>query len=380
MSAPRRIGIVGAGQLGRMMALAAYPLGLSCLFYDRSADTPGGQVGPIVTGAFDDPAQLEAFARQCDVVTFDWENVPVASLRLVAKHVPVAPGPRVLEVAQDRLLEKTLFRDLGIPTPDFAPVDLRSDLDAAVARLGLPAVLKTRRDGYDGKGQFVLRKPADLDRAWAQLGGAALILESFVPFSHEVSQVVTRDRQGNLAWYPLARNEHIGGILAVSRAPHVDAALTRLARRHTGALLAHFAYVGTFTVEYFVKDGRLLANEMAPRVHNSGHWTIEGAATSQFANHVRAIAGLPLGSAAATGHAAMVNFIGRMPTARAALKVPGLAFHDYGKSPRPGRKLGHGTLVAATAAAREGSLRAARALAGVPRAPAVRRTRTRSGG
>ena len=374
---PVKIGILGAGQLGRMMALAAYPLGLSCLFYDRTADTPGGQVGPIVTGAFDDEAALGQFARQVDVVTYDWENVPVAAARAVARHARVLPGPKVLQVSQDRLYEKSLFCDLGIPTPGFHPVDLRLDLDAAVARLGLPGVLKTRRDGYDGKGQFVLRTPADLDAAWAALGGASLIYESFVKFSHEVSQVVTRDRHGNLAWYPLACNEHVGGILAVTRAPHDDPALARQARRHTGALLEHFGYVGTFTVEYFVQDGRLLANEMAPRVHNSGHWTIEGAVTSQFANHVRAIAGLPLGRPEALGHAAMVNFIGRMPAAPAALALPGLGFHDYGKAPRPGRKLGHATLIAPTPAARERLLKSARTLPGVPAKPSPGRARSR---
>jgi 5-(carboxyamino)imidazole ribonucleotide synthase len=349
-----------------MMALAAYPLGLSCLFYDRTADTPGAQVGPIVTGAFDDAAALEQFARQVDVVTYDWENVPVAAAKAVARHTRVLPGPRVLQVSQDRLYEKTLFCDLGIPTPGFHPVDLRSDLEVAVARLGLPGILKTRRDGYDGKGQFVLRTAADLDIAWAALGGVALIYEAFVKFTHEVSQVVTRDRAGNLAWYPLACNEHVGGILAVSRAPHDDAALSRQARRHTSALLEHFGYVGTLTVEYFVQGGRLLANEMAPRVHNSGHWTIEGAATSQFANHIRAIAGLPLGSTATLGHAGMVNFIGKMPRAKDALAISGLGFHDYGKTARPGRKLGHATVVAATPAQRERLLKVARALQGVP--------------
>ena len=375
MSAPLKIGILGAGQLGQMMALAAYPLGLSCLFYDRTADTPGAQVGPIVTGAFDDTAALEQFARQVDVVTYDWENVPVAAAKAVARHTRVLPGPKVLQVSQDRLYEKTLFCDLGIPTPGFHPVDLRSDLDVAVARLGLPGILKTRRDGYDGKGQFVLRTAADLDTAWAALGGVALIYEAFVKFTQEVSQVVTRDRHGNLAWYPLACNEHVSGILAVSRAPHDDAALSRQARRHTSALLEHFGYVGTFTVEYFVQGGRLLANEMAPRVHNSGHWTIEGAATSQFANHVRAIAGLPLGSTATLGHAAMVNFIGKMPRAKAALAIPGLGFHDYGKTARPGRKLGHATIVATTTAQRERLLKAARALPGVPAAAARAKSR-----
>jgi 5-(carboxyamino)imidazole ribonucleotide synthase len=352
-----RVAVIGAGQLGRMLALAGYPLGIRCEFYDRAADTPGGQVGPIVAGAFDDVARLKGLARRADVVTFDWENVPVASLEPLTRLAPVYPPPAALAVAQDRLLEKTLFRDLGIPTAPFAPVDLRRDLEAAVARIGLPGILKTRRFGYDGKGQARLTTRADVARAWRALGGQPLIYEGLVRFSREVSLLAARSTRGEVVCYPLADNVHQHGILAVTRAPLRRPALQRSAERHMRAVLERFGYVGVLAIEFFVARGRLLANEMAPRVHNSGHWTIEGAETSQFENHLRAILGLPLGSTAARGHAAMVNFIGRMPARRRVLALPGLHLHDYGKrEARPGRKLGHATLVAPSARARDAAL------------------------
>jgi 5-(carboxyamino)imidazole ribonucleotide synthase len=358
-----RVAVIGAGQLGRMLALAGYPLGVACEFYDRTADTPGGQVGPIVTGEFDDATRLAELAARADVVTFDWENVPVTSLEPLARRAPVYPQPAALAVAQDRLLEKTLFRDLGIPTPPFAPVDLRRDLEAAVARIGIPGILKTRRFGYDGKGQARIASGADVERAWQALGGEPLIYEGLVRFSREVSLIAARSTRGEVAIYPLAENEHERGILAVTRAPLRQPALQRAAERHMRAVLDRFRYVGVLAIEFFVERGRLVANEMAPRVHNSGHWTIEGAETSQFENHLRAILGLPLGRAGARGYAAMVNFIGRLPARARALAVPGLHLHDYGKrEARPGRKLGHATVVAATARAREAAVRRIRRL------------------
>jgi 5-(carboxyamino)imidazole ribonucleotide synthase len=353
-----RVAIVGAGQLGRMLALAGYPLGIRTEFYDASAATPGGQVGPIATGRFDDLKQLTALARRADVVTFDWENVPVASMQAMARHAPVYPQPRALAAAQDRLLEKTLFRDLGIATPPFAPVDLRSDLDAAIRRIGLPGILKTRRFGYDGKGQARIRRPADAARAWQQLSGVPLIYEGFVRFERELSLIAVRGRRGALAFYPLTENVHEHGILASSRAPYRQARLQRAAERRVAAILQHFRYVGVLAVEFFAARGELIANEMAPRVHNSGHWTIEGAVTSQFENHLRAIVGLPLGSTRVRGHSAMVNFVGRLPDTTAALATPELKLHVYGKrDARPGRKLGHGTVVVESAAARDRALR-----------------------
>jgi 5-(carboxyamino)imidazole ribonucleotide synthase len=347
------LGIIGAGQLGRMLALAGYPLGLDFLFLDRDARTPGGQVGPILTGEFTDAKLLAELSQRCEVVTFDWENIPVEALENLPGKARIAPPLRALAAAQDRLSEKRTFELLGIPTTRYAAVDSRASLDQAVLSIGLPGVLKTRRLGYDGKGQFVLRKPADLDAAWELLGKAPLLYENLVPFDAEVSIIGVRNACGESAFYPLNLNVHRDGILRLTRAPYGNAALTRQAQRAARKLLEHFNYVGVLTIEFFVRKGRLVANEMAPRVHNSGHWTIEGADTSQFENHVRAIAGLPLGSTRARGHSAMINLIGELPAREALLREAGLHWHEYGKSARPGRKLGHLTLTETTPRARD---------------------------
>ena len=360
-----RIGIIGAGQLGQMLALAGYPLAQRFLFLDSSADSPGGQVGPIITGAFDDPVSLERLAAETDLVTYEFENVPVAALAAVAKSRPCHPPVEALRVSQDRLLEKELFGRLGIPTPDFRAVDSLADLRAAVAAIGLPCVLKTRRLGYDGRGQHYLRRPADVEAAWQALGGVPLILEGFVDFDREVSIIGARSTRGETRCYPLCGNSHREGILRVTLAPATNARLQKAAERHLRRVMDHFGYVGVLTIEFFVQRGRLVANEMAPRVHNSGHWTIEGAVTSQFENHLRAIMGLPLGETRAVGHSAMVNFIGTMPDRDRVLALPGAHHHDYGKAPRQGRKLGHCTIVARTAAERDRTLR--RLLRLVPR-------------
>lgn len=359
------VGIVGAGQLGRMMALAGYPLGLDFLFLDKDAGTPGGQVAPLIAGALDDRGLLGQLSQKCEVVTFDWENIPVASLENLPGAARIAPPLRALAAAQDRLTEKRSFELLGIPTTRYAAVDSRESLELAVRHIGLPGVLKTRRLGYDGKGQFVIRVSADLDKAWAALGKAPLLYENLVPFDAEVSVIAVRGRDGATAFYPLNLNVHRQGILRLTRAPYGNAALTRQAQRAARKLLEHFQYVGVLTIEFFVKRGRLIANEMAPRVHNSGHWTIEGAETSQFENHVRAIAGLPLGSTKARGHSAMLNLIGQMPAREPLLREAGLHWHDYGKSARPGRKLGHLTLCEASARTRD--LRAFKVLSRVDR-------------
>ncbi|HET7675579.1 MAG TPA: 5-(carboxyamino)imidazole ribonucleotide synthase [Gammaproteobacteria bacterium] len=359
----KTVGIIGAGQLGRMLALAGYPLGLRFIFLDHSPDAPGGQVGDIITGAFDDPAKLAALAARADVLTFDVENVPVAPLEPIVANTPLRPGLNALATAQDRLLEKRLFQAQGLATPAFAAVDSLEGLRTAVAEIGLPAVLKTRRLGYDGKGQHVLHEPADVEIAWQRLGGVPLILEGFVAFEREVSIIGVRGLNGECRFYPLAHNMHHNGILHYSRAPYDHAALQSEAERHARTLMEHFDYAGVLTIEFFVKDGALIANEIAPRVHNSGHWTIEGAETSQFENHVRAILGLPLGSTAAVGHSAMINFLGTIPPLDDVLPIAGAHYHDYGKAPRPGRKLGHCTLRAATAAEIEARLPALLALA-----------------
>ena len=347
------VGIVGAGQLGRMMALAGYPLGLDFLFLDKDARTPGGQVAPILAGELTDRGLLGKLRERCDVLTFDWENIPVEALENLPGQARIAPPLRALGCAQDRLSEKRTFELLGIPTTRYAAVDSRAALEAAVRSIGLPGVLKTRRLGYDGKGQFVLRTAADLDTAWSTLGKAPLLYENLVPFQGEVSVIAARGQDGRTAFYPLNLNVHREGILRLTRAPYGNPTLTRQAQRAARKLLEHFSYVGVLTIEFFVSRGKLIANEMAPRVHNSGHWTIEGADTSQFENHVRAIAGLPLGSTRARAHSAMINLIGELPDRDALLREPGIHWHEYGKTARPGRKLGHLTLVENSAKTRD---------------------------
>ncbi|WDK30280.1 5-(carboxyamino)imidazole ribonucleotide synthase [Xanthomonas campestris] len=349
------VGILGGGQLARMLVLAGAPLGLRFAVFDPAADACAGQVAPLQVGAFDDAAALAGFAAQVDVLTFDFENVPAASAQQLATQVPVFPNPAALAIAQDRLSEKTLFRELGIPVPEFAAIDDRAGLDAALARIGVPCVLKTRRFGYDGKGQFRIKTLADADAAWDALGAQAatvgLIVEAFVPFEREVSVVAVRGRDGEFRAWPLTENWHVDGVLSASLAPaSLDAGLQEAAEAHARALAERLDYVGVFALELFVRDGTLLANEMAPRVHNSGHWTIEGAETSQFENHVRAVLGLPLGSTAMRGHACMLNWLGAMPDAAAFLAVHGGHWHDYGKQARDVRKVGHATVRADTPA------------------------------
>lgn len=358
------VGILGGGQLARMMALAGAPLGLRFLVMDTSDEACAGQFVPMVVGDWRDEQALAEFASRVDVATFDFENVPAESVEWLAARIPVFPAPRALRIAQDRLAEKTLFNELGIGTPAFAAVETREQLDTAVAHIGLPCILKTRRLGYDGKGQFRLKTPADLDAAWAALGAQAgkvgLILEAFVAFERELSVVAVRGRDGAFRAWPLTENWHRDGILSASMAPAAGvAALMAQALDHARELAAALDYVGVFALELFVRDGELLANEMAPRVHNSGHWTLEGAETSQFENHLRAVLGLPLGSTAAVGASVMLNWVGAMPAATPVLASSAGHWHDYGKSPRPGRKVGHATLRA------DGSSALADALQGV---------------
>jgi len=340
-----KVGIVGAGQLGRMMALAGYPLGLSCLFLDRSADAPGAQVAPILVGELEDAGRLKELASRSDVLTFDWENIAGSALAPLEKLTVIRPPRAALEVSQDRLQEKALFSALRIPTTAHAAVDSKQDLVRATAKLGVHGILKTRRMGYDGKGQYLIQRAEDIDDAWASIGGAGLIYEKFQVFSREVSIIGARSAAGDIAYYPLSANTHSGGVLRYSVAPFIHQPLERMARRYLKKVMERLGYVGILTIEFFVVDGRLVANEMAPRVHNSGHWTIEGCISSQFENHLRAICDLPLGSTRTLGHAAMINFLGQMPDVKRLLAIEGLSFHDYGKEPRPGRKLGHCTIM-----------------------------------
>lgn len=345
----KTLGILGGGQLARMLALSAVPLGVRVLVLDQSGDACAGEVATLIEADYTDEAALSDMASLVDVVTFDFENVPAHSAQWLAERVPVFPNPAALAVAQDRLSEKTLFRELGIGTPAFAAVGNRAELDAAVASVGLPAILKTRRLGYDGKGQARLRTMSDVEGAWQTLGAGSvpLILEAFVPFQRELSVISVRDRRGDFRIWPLTRNWHEDGILSLSIAPiQIDAATAASAEQAAHAIADRLDYVGVFALELFEHDGRLLGNEMAPRVHNSGHWTIEGAVTSQFENHLRAVLGLPLGDTGLREPSAMLNFIGALPDREQALRIPGLHWHDYGKSERAGRKVGHATICA----------------------------------
>jgi 5-(carboxyamino)imidazole ribonucleotide synthase len=339
-----RVGIVGAGQLGRMLALAGYPLGVDCTVLDTSADAPGAQVAASLRGALDDPRALAKLADKVDVVTLEIENVAVAALESLDDRIEVFPPPAAVAAAQDRLAEKTLFRSLGIPTAEFVTIDSEADA-ASAGQLGWPVIVKTRRMGYDGRGQRAVDGPAALAAAWRELGGVPSIAEAFVAFERELSLIGVQGARGERAFYPLAENVHRNGILASTIAPYEDAALQRQAEGWLTAIMTALEYRGVLTVELFHTNGGLVANEMAPRVHNSGHWTIEGAETSQFENHLRAVLGWPLGSTRARGHAAMLNLIGRIPPRDAVLAVPGARLHDYGKSARLGRKVGHCTLV-----------------------------------
>ncbi|WP_395648558.1 5-(carboxyamino)imidazole ribonucleotide synthase, partial [Thermomonas sp.] len=343
------VGILGGGQLARMMALAGAPLGLRFLVLDTVADACAGQFAPMVVGDYTDQSALAQFASQVDVATFDFENVPAQSAQWLTDRVSVFPGPPALATAQDRLAEKTLFRELGIPVPPFAAIGTLAELQAAVQGIGTPCILKTRRLGYDGKGQFRIKTPADVDAAWAALGAQAghvgLILEGFVAFQRELSVVAVRGRDGEFRAWPLTENWHVDGVLSASLAPaQVENTLRDSALGYAQALAEALDYVGVFALELFCRDGELLANEMAPRVHNSGHWTIEGSETSQFQNHLRAVLGLPLGSTRMIGTACMLNWLGQMPDAGAVLAEAGGHWHDYGKQPRAGRKVGHATL------------------------------------
>ena len=345
------LGILGGGQLARMLAIAGAPLGVQTLVVDGAADACAGQVAPLVVADWHDQAALAEFARKVDVVTFDFENVPADTAHWLAERVPVFPNPKALATAQDRLAEKTLFRECGLATPEFVPVDTRAELDRALAVTGAPAILKTRRLGYDGKGQFRLRSRDDADAAWAALGAQAqahgLILEAFVPFERELSVLAVRGRDGEFRTWPLTRNWHTNGVLSLSLAPAPDIdALQPRAAAFACTLAERLDYVGVFALELFVKDGELLGNEMAPRVHNSGLWTIEGAHTSQFENHVRAVLGLPLGDTGARGASLMFNWIGELPDPAPVLRTVDGHWHDYVKQVRPGRKVGHATVCA----------------------------------
>ncbi len=337
------IGIVGGGQLARMIALAGIPLGMRFIFLDPAEDACAAPLGEHLCGAYDDKALLDQLAEKADVVTYEFENVPATAIAHLTPKIDVFPSEAALATARDRMNEKSLCRQLGIPTVPFVDIDSLETLEQAVEEVGLPAILKTRTMGYDGKGQMVLRQRDELPQAWEQMGSVPLILEGFARFDREISIISVRSKEGETRFYPVSENQHKDGILDISYSRPGDPKQAE-AEGYAQHILDELDYVGVMALELFDCGDQLLVNEMAPRVHNSGHWTIEGALTSQFENHVRAVAQLPLGSTAAKGYAKMVNFIGEVPDHAEVLANPDNHLHDYNKAAKPGRKVGHATL------------------------------------
>ncbi|WP_339866437.1 5-(carboxyamino)imidazole ribonucleotide synthase [Pseudohongiella nitratireducens] len=340
-----KIGVIGGGQLGRMLALAGTPLGMEFIFLDPAPDACAAALGTHICADYQDHEHLQQLAQQVDLITFEFENVPAETVAFLSQLVPVYPMAKALRVARDRLTEKSLFQDLGIPVAPFANIDSQADLESAVDTIGLPAVLKTRTLGYDGKGQRILKTREDVAGTFDELGGVPCILETFVKFSGEVSVIAVRGRDGETVSYPLSHNVHTDGILRVARASD-NHPLQNKAEDYVGRVLDHLEYVGVLAFEFFEVGDELYANEVAPRVHNSGHWTIEGAQCSQFENHLRAIAGLPLGSTAKVAESAMINFIGEVPPLAMLMEERDAHIHHYGKAFKSGRKVGHLTLLA----------------------------------
>ncbi len=340
-----RIGVLGAGQLGRMLALAGYPLAKTFVFYDMSG-SPSAGLGEVIIDR--EGEYLDDFLSRVDRVTYEFEHLPVSVAEAIARVKPVYPSPRSLQVCQNRESEKTLFGQLGIPTPEWRIADSAETLQQAARELGCPVVAKSNTEGYDGKGQAVLRAPEEAAAAWESIGHQRLIVEKFVNFSREVSIIAVRSIDGDVAFYPITENTHHEGILrySVAPAPKLSATTTADAERYIRALLNELDYVGVLTLELFETPDGLVANEMAPRVHNSGHWTIEGAGTSQFENHIRAVSGHALGNVSPRGVSCMINIIGEHGDIERILELPYAHVHLYNKGERPGRKLGHVTILA----------------------------------
>ena len=339
---------MGAGQLGQMLALAAGRLGCRLRFLSPDDQAPAGRFSELIVADYENEAALAHFVEGLDLATYEFESIPSSAVRFVAERVPTFPPPLALETAQDRACEKECFERLGIPTAPFAAVEIMSDVRQAIERTGLPAVLKSRRLGYDGKGQAVIRSPDEIGLAWVKVGAVPAIVESFVKFSRELSIIAVRGRTGETAFYPLVENHHSDGILrfSLAPAPNVSSSVQAAAEDYARRIMDELDYVGVLAIELFETADGLVANEMAPRVHNTGHWTIEGADTSQFENHLRAIIGLPLGSTEMSGAAGMVNVIGTEPDVGRLREIDNVHVHMYGKAPAPRRKLGHITVTA----------------------------------
>ncbi len=352
------VGVLGGGQLAQMLALAGIPLGFRFRFWDPQLGACAAVLGEHFQAPFD-LARVEEFAAGLDLVTYEFEGVHWALAEALAIKLPVCPSPASLAVTQERLAEKLLLRRLNIPTARFAAVDSQGDFSEVAAQVGFPCVLKTRRQGYDGKGQRVVKCSNDLRKAWRELGGVPLLAEAWVAVEREFSLIAVRGQNGAIQYYPLTENQHVNGILRQSRAP-LDSTWEGSARQYAARVLVELDYVGVLAIEFFEQADCLLANELSPRVHNSGHWTLEGAATSQFENHLRAIAGLPLGPSHALGRVAMLNLVGHLPAGLTTLAgIPYARLHLYGKTPAPGRKLGHLTLTGKNADLQAAELRRA---------------------
>ncbi len=342
-----KIGVIGGGQLAQMLALAGYPLGLKIICLEPTADCPASLVTDVINGQYDDVKKLQQLATAVDVMTYEFENISAAALTQM-QHTALYPPATALAISQDRLQEKRFFEQLHIPTTTYAEVNSLEELQQALEHINIPAMLKTRRLGYDGKGQYSINQPQDIAPAWKALEGHALLVETKINFQREVSCIGVRNTHDDVVFYPLVENQHRNGILHLSQVSneHHDDRITQLAQTYVGNILRELNYVGVLTVEFFQQGDQLIANEIAPRVHNSGHWTIEGADTSQFENHLRAVCGLPLGATNARNYVAMVNIVGEIPDTNALLRIAHTHCHLYGKTPRPGRKLGSVTLCA----------------------------------
>lgn len=353
-----KIGIFGAGQLGRMLALAGYPLGFDFRFLDADNRSPARSLGEFVNAGFDDFPALKEFVAGVDLVTTEFENIDMAAIGTVEQSKRFYPGLKAVGMSQDRLVEKQFFNGLGIATAPFLKVDGLADLETAGEHLGFPLFLKTRRLGYDGKGQRLIRSKHEMPEALSALGGQDLIAEGFVPFSRELSVIAVRSVSGELAFYSLNVNTHINGILSrtISSSELISDELQQKAVGLATKALEALSYVGVLVIELFDTANGMVVNEMAPRVHNSGHWSIEGASSSQFENHLRAICDMPLGSTSTYGHCGMLNILHQRPDTRAILAIPGAKLHWYGKEPRAGRKLGHITFVEPSLSALEKKL------------------------
>jgi len=343
-----RVGVLGGGQLGQMLALAGRRIGVETRFLSPELEAPAGMCAELIVADYENEAALAHFIEGLDVVTYEFESIPIGAVRSVAERIAVRPPVLALETAQDRGLEKQCFERLGIPTARSAVAGSLAEARAGLEMVGRPAVLKTRRLGYDGKGQAVIRERSDLERAWVTVAGAPSIIENFVSFTRELSIIAVRSLTGDVAFYPLVENHHSEGMLRFSIAPaqNVSASLQTQAEQYARRILEELDYVGVLAIEFFETANGLIANEMAPRVHNTGHWTIEGADTSQFENHLRAVTGMELGATEVHGVCGMVNVIGQEPNVDRLREIPGVHVHMYGKTPAARRKLGHITVTA----------------------------------